>query len=224
MHSPRSHFDFSPAIGTPVTLQMASGGQHRFTATLFGALPGASILVHLAPGVLARTELKEDDGLVARCLVGREIVGFRTAVLQVCAQPYAYLHLSYPDDVQRVEIRKNERVPVSIPAQVHASGASAISATLVDLSASGAQLLAPDALGAVDDRIEFTVELSFAGASRELRIAAVIRNVTRSARSNSDEPQHRHGVQFDALKQEDMLLLLGHLYEANALRKRNAEA
>ena len=58
--------------------------------------------------------------------VGREIVGFRTAVLQVCAQPYAYLHLSYPDDVQRVEIRKNERVPVSIPAQVHASGASAI--------------------------------------------------------------------------------------------------
>ncbi|MCW5621515.1 MAG: flagellar brake protein [Burkholderiales bacterium] len=216
MSSP-SDLQFVSAIGTPVTLQMLTGGRHRFTATIFGVLDQASVLVHLAAATLARVQLREEDGLVARCLIGRQVYGFKSSVLRICFQPYPYLHLAYPHDVECVELRKSERVVVSLPVQVIAKQGS-YNAHLIDLSASGAQVTCDQVLGEVGDELKLAFTLTFAGVSRELMCAGLVRNISKGL--SVDSAQHTHGVEFLSLSQEDIQFLLGYLYETLAHGRR----
>jgi len=196
---------------------MLTGGRHRFAATIFGVLDQASVLVHAPVATLTRAQLHEEDALIARCLIGRQICGFKTAVLRICFQPYSYLHLAYPHDVECVELRKSERVAVSLPVQV-VTKQGACPALIVDLSASGAQITAEQSLGEMGDELKLAFALTFASVTREIACSGIVRNVTSGP--PTDQPQHGHGVEFLPLPQEDMQILLGHLYETLALSRR----
>jgi c-di-GMP-binding flagellar brake protein YcgR len=202
------------AIGTPLNLQVLpdrSGA--RLSARVLGMCEGESIIAHVPGATFTPIELRPDDEVAVRCLEGRAVYGFKTAVIRVCTSPYPYFHLAWPSVISRAEVRQSERVSVAIPVEVKSASGAAMRAELRDLSGSGALLVAPAALGADGDSIELAFELNLNEFKRTLQIRASIRSAADLPPAAGDELRHRCGVQFLDLSQDDKLFLLGFVYE-----------
>ena len=79
-------------------------------------------------------------------MAAREIHGFTTWVKKVSAEPFPYLHLGYPRDIERVPIRKEERVSADLPAKYQSvtEAKEADEARIVNLSAVGRNMKSDD--------------------------------------------------------------------------------
>ena len=134
-------------IGDTLQMQfLTSVGDERHYVKVMGYAVDKSVLV-TAPRVNGRQlEVREGEKIVARLMVGNDIVGFTGKVLRVCSNPYRYLHLSYPKDMQAITVRKALRVNISMIASLRSSlengdfnhDAVPRSITIVDLSTTGA--------------------------------------------------------------------------------------
>jgi c-di-GMP-binding flagellar brake protein YcgR len=198
------------AIGTPLNIQVqADSGGARLNARVLGMLEGASIIAHLlAPG-----PLRVGDKVSVRCLEGRSISGFRSTVIEICSSPYAHFHLSYPNQLERVEVRQSERVSVAIPVTVHTADGVGVTAEVRDLSASGALLVASAAVGKAGDHVDFDLPLVSGQTNRTLPMKASVRNAGALSHSLGSAPRYRCGLQFIELADADRLFLLGFVYE-----------
>jgi len=167
------------AIGTPLNIQVqADNGGTRLNARVLGMLEGASIIAHLlAPG-----PLRVGDKVSVRCLEGRSISGFRSTVIEICSSPYAHFHLSYPNQLERVEVRQSERVSVAIPVTVHTADGVGVTAEVRDLSASGISLSSP-----VPIEVGSTIEVSMYSPEHVWRgQVSVVRCLYRQSRTGFD--------------------------------------
>lgn len=90
--------------------------QHE--GTLFGAVPGR----YLIAGGFEGAEFKEGDELVVKMTIAGHGIGFWAKVEErIDGKEKLYL-LSYPRQVEQLNLRKAERLNVKIPAEVRLSG------------------------------------------------------------------------------------------------------
>jgi len=197
-------------VGLSLNLQiLGDRSGNRIQAKILGYKLGESLIAEVPGAALLPISLRLGDEVVARCLVGRHMLGFKCTVLRVCISPYLYFHLTYPSQVEHTEVRQAERVVVAIPVQVITPVGEACEAEIRDISAAGAMLAASRSLGEVGEAVKLCFDLSFAQVARTLALAAVIRNVT----PVQNGPHYRTGVQFKDMAEEDMLFLLSSVYE-----------
>jgi c-di-GMP-binding flagellar brake protein YcgR len=202
------------AIGTPVNLQLASDRTgNRLTGRVLGMYEGESIMVHLPATASIPVALKVGDELALRCMEGRTAVAFKAAVLEVCASPYPYFHVTYPATYQREEVRQTERVATAIPTTVTTASGDVVKPEIRDISASGALLVGSAIPGTPGEPLTVSFPLSLGELRRELRLRAVIRNAAPLANSPGSQPRYRCGIQFLDLTESDKLYLLGYVYE-----------
>jgi c-di-GMP-binding flagellar brake protein YcgR len=65
------------------------------------------------------SRLAQNNQVVGQVIVDGVAYGFRSQVTNRVTRPAPLLFLSYPDSVERVALRSDERVRVSLPAQIH---------------------------------------------------------------------------------------------------------
>jgi len=197
-------------IGTPLTIHTVGNARGTpLTAQVLGMLEGASIIAHLLGG----GKLQLGSRLSVRCLEGKSIFGFTSTVIEMCSSPYPHFHLSYPSELDRIEVRQSERVPVAIPVTVHNAAGGSVDAEVRDLSASGALLIGPAATGNPGERVEFELPLVSGPMTRTLSVKASVRNAAALSQTPGSAPRYRSGLQFVELSAEDRLFLLGFVYE-----------
>ncbi len=206
-------------VGETLQLQTRDGeDSRRLQVKLVGYMPGASLLV-TTPTVGGKTMImREGQPFVVRMLSGKRIVGFTTTILRSCARPFPYLHLAYPQEVEQITVRQAERVRVKLFASLsnpnpEFPSAKPRSATIVDISTSGALMVAAEQLGAVGDAVTVRCALKIGGKEKLLSLPALIRSIYSGQNEEYGGGCYYHGLEFAATDEQDVFALHGFVYE-----------
>jgi c-di-GMP-binding flagellar brake protein YcgR len=167
------HADLKLQVGEAIYLQSRdSEVGRRLQVKVIGYLPGHSLVV-TTPRVKDKVMImREGQPFVVRVMVGNRIVGFTTTLLRSCARPYPYLHLSYPEEMEQITVRKAQRVSVKLFTALKNDNPDfqfekPRPATIVDISTSGALMVCAEQLGEVGDKVLLNCALKIADAGLE---------------------------------------------------------
>ncbi len=192
--------------------------RERFTVKVIGFLRGASLLVSMpitANGL--RLQLMEKEKLVMRSFSGQNAFGFACTIERICKIPYEYMHLSFPDNIQGIMIRKAPRVRTRIIAAVQDSKTGAekqISALISDISANGVSLEARQTLGDKGDVVNLAFRVQLHNIDAYLSLKGIIRAVfTVDPADHSKDALIRHGIEFQDMQANDSVILQSLIYQ-----------
>jgi c-di-GMP-binding flagellar brake protein YcgR len=208
------HIDLHLTIGTVLNLQnLSDKNGTRLQVRVLGYLDGRSILAAMPGGALLPVDLRAGDEMAVRYLMGRSVCGFRSRVLRVCTLPFPYFHLDYPTEVQRMDVRRSERVQVALAGKCEIAGGHSVPVEIRDLSSTGAMLSASEKLGAVSDNVRVSFELTFGEITRQLSVTTSIRNAVPTERNDGGGHVFRYGIQFQDLSEADRIFVRGFVFE-----------
>ena len=187
----------------------------RSLVKVIGFLKGASLLVTAPTTVNA--QLIGGKKVVMRSFSGQNAFGFSCSIERVCKVPYEYLHLSFPEVIEGIVVRKAPRIKTRIIAAVqdHKSGATEqVSALISDISANGASLDAKQSLGDRGDILNLAFRVPLHNIDAYLSVKGAIRAVLGS--DTADAPKSdliRHGIEFQELQPHDSVVLQSMIYQ-----------
>jgi len=211
--------DLKIQVGEPLQLQPRDGGDsRRLHVNLIGYLAGTSLLVTTPMTADKIMIIREGQPFVVRVMVGNRIVGFTTTVLRTCSRPFPYLHLSYPEEMEQITVRQAQRVRVKLFASLKNSNPDfqfdkPKSATIVDLSTSGALLVSSEQLGETEDKVTVNCAVKIADTEKLLTLPAIIRNVHIEPSEEHGEHSFYHGLELKLKTEQDKFALHGFVYE-----------
>lgn len=203
--------------GDALQLQpMVEGPQERLTVRIIGVMKPKSVLV-TAPMIDGKLIFVRDgQPFLVRAFSGLNVCAFKSKVLKVHHAPFPYLHLSYPDSVQLMRIRKAVRARVQIITAIYdQEGGRQIGAgRIVDLSVGGARIHSPSRL---DDVLGRAIHVAFKIRLDDIEEIVEARAIVRSVGEEEDDEEGRKvaalGVQFESLEQKERLLIMNLVYQ-----------
>lgn len=201
--------------GDTLQLQPLQEGQvERWTVRVIGQLKPKSLLVS-APMVDGKLIfIKDGQSYLVRAFSGLNVCAFKARVLKSQLQPFPYLHLSWPDGVQAMRIRKAMRAPASIIVAVHESedGRQTGAGRIVDISVGGAKLLSPATLGYKDDTRWLSFKVRLGDMEEYVKTPAIIR-MSGEETDEQGKVMKGYGVQFGELNQAQRLIIMNLVYQ-----------
>lgn len=211
--------DLQLNVGDIVQLQFAlDETQRKHPTKVIGYLQGKSLLV-TTPRIDGKVMLvREGQPVVVRMLSRNSVYAFNTQVLATSLKPFAYLHLSYPQAIEKIVVRKAMRVAADLETNISCVSADDPKANVQtkgrirDVSTTGALVIAAQSLGEAGDLLTLTLRIPVAGVQKYLKISAVIRS-RREVPQESGGTDWQHGVEFQLLEEMDNILLHGFVYE-----------
>ena len=211
--------DLKVQVGESLQLQTRDGeDSRRMHVKLVGYLPGISLLV-TTPRVADKVMIiREGQPFVVRMMLGNRVVGFATTVLRSCSRPFPYLHLSYPEEMQQITVRKAQRVRVKLFASLKNANPDfqvdkPRPATIVDISTSGVLMVSSEQLGELGDQVSVTCAVKIGGVEKLLSLSAMIRNVHIERSEEHGEHSYYHGLELNLKEPQDIFALHGYVYE-----------
>jgi len=208
--------DMKLIYGYPLQLQISnSAGQpERFSCRLIGCLPGRSILLSVPKLAGKLVRFRSGQKVIARLMVDNGIGIFASIVETQTVDPYPILHISYPDSVGFKGIRGATRVGIDQPVEVNnltIISDKTISASVVDVSVTGARIESMQAFGEIGNKIQITMNVGIANIVRELTLDAVIRSCG-DVDPQSPDGGIAYGVEFVEADEDKRLLLYAYVY------------
>jgi c-di-GMP-binding flagellar brake protein YcgR len=199
------------------TLQLQplmEGQTERFTVRVIGMMKPKSVLV-TAPMLDGRLIFVRDgQTYLVRAFSGLNVCAFKARVLKSQLQPFPYLHLSYPDSVQAMRIRKAMRAPVGIIVAVHDSeeGRQTGSGKLMDISVGGAKLFSSGNLGDKDRALWLSFKVKLGDMEEYVKTPAIIRSIGEEE-DDQGKLMKVFGMQFGELTQAQRLIIMNLVYQ-----------
>jgi hypothetical protein len=194
-------------------------GSERFLVRVIGYVRDVSLLTTMpitANGL--RLQLMEGEKVVMRSFSGQNAFAFACTIDRICKLPFEYLHLSFPDVIEGVVIRKAPRVKSRIIAAVQNASSrdpgEQISALISNISANGAALDARRALGDKGDILNMAFRVNLHKIDAFLSIKGAIRAVLSGETADITDPEiTRYGIEFQSLQPNDMVILQSMIYQ-----------
>lgn len=215
MSTAREDVELELQVGDTLQLQFV-GDERRYNARVIGYLSNQSLVVTTPRRDNKVMLIREAQPVVVRTLSGNSVYAFTTQVLCSCSKPYAYLHLGYPKQLERIVVRKAQRARaeqiISVLAGHEGRDADPKSAVMVDISTTGSLLRSTAPLGEVGAAIRLSTRVNIAAMQAHLAIPSAIRNV-REERGADGRTLYYTGVEFQAREQQDLILLHAFVYE-----------
>lgn len=201
--------------GDALQLQpMVEGQQERLTVHIIGVMKPKSVLV-TAPMIDGKLIfVREAQPFLVRAFSGLNVCAFKSRVLKAQHTPFPYLHLSYPDVVQIMRIRKAVRARVQVITAIYdREGGRQIGAgRIVDLSVGGAKIQSPSAIGAKDQEVFLAFKVKLDDMEEIIETAAVVRAITQEDDEDGCKVTAL-GVQFGELQPQQRLLIMNLVYQ-----------
>ena len=193
--------------------------RERFSVKVIGYLRGASLLVTVpitANGL--RLQLMEKEKVVMRSFSGQNAFGFACTIEKIIRIPFEYMHLSFPDNIQGIKIRKAPRIKTRIIATVHLgqpSKSTQRSALISDISANGVSLEAKQPLGEKGDILRLAFRVQLHNVDAYLSVKGIIRAVLGEAVLADGQMAGflRFGIEFQDLQANDSVVLQSMVYQ-----------
>jgi len=158
--------------------------------------------------------IKDGQTYLVRAFSGLNVCAFKTKVLKSQLQPFPYLHLSWPDGVQAMRIRKAMRAPASIIVAVQESeeGRQTGAGRIVDISVGGAKILSPNALGYKDQHLWLSFKVRLGDMEEYVKTPAIIRAVGEET-DDQGKVMKSFGIQFGELQPAQRLIIMNLVYQ-----------
>ncbi len=214
-----SFSDMRLKIGDRLQIQPpAQLTQERFTVRLIGYLDGQTLLVTPPYANGLRLPLQENENVVIRYFSGQNAFGFSTTIEKIQKLPFEYFHLSFPQTVKGMIIRKAPRVKTRVISSVTNPGEQAgpppKSALIANISATGALVDSRQPLGDKGNVIRLTFRVHLHNVDALLNVNAVIRAIFEDETPDPDKPSYvHHGVEFQDLQPNDSVILQILIYQ-----------
>lgn len=183
-------------IGDTLQLQSQDEFKSRYYVNLVGYLKGKSVIVTTPTSDGKVMLIREGQGFVVRMFSGKSVYAYVATVFKVLNTPYPHLHLTYPNEVRGLVIRKKVRAKVNLIAAVKNSHGAAAAASVVNISTGGALVLSKAALGEKDENIDISVRVQVNETDQTITVPAVIKSVFKGAAVEGEPAMYNHGVQF----------------------------
>ena len=205
-------------VGSRLQLQITSEPNlERHFAKYLGHIKGVSLLVSTPLVDDKVLFMREGQTLILRAFTGKTAFGCNASVMRTCNAPIPYLHLSYPKQLQGVEIRSSKRLAVNLAATVQVldgTDTASVDCLIVNVSPSGALIAATQAFGKIGDTIQVAFRIQLGPIDGEIKTQGIVRSLTPVVDAAHDhQPSIHHGVQFKQLQQPDILLLHSLAYQ-----------
>jgi hypothetical protein len=193
--------------------------RERFSVKVIGYLRGASLLVTApitANGL--RLQLMENEKVVMRSFSGQNAFGFACTIMRIIKIPYEYMHLSFPDTIQGIMVRKAPRIKTRIIATVQSNDSSTakkVSVLISDVSANGASLESKQPLGGKGDILFLSFRVQLHNVDAYLSVKGIIRAILSGDASPEIQQTGniRHGIEFLDLQPNDSVVLQSMIYQ-----------
>lgn len=193
--------------------------RERFQVKVLGFWRGISLIVSTpltAKGL--RLQLLEGETVVMRSFTGQNAFAFVSTIMRICKTPCEYMHLSFPEIIHGVVIRKVPRVRVRLIAIVQNSNSDSsrehISALISDISANGVGLDTKQLLGRKGDVINLSFRVNLHKVDARLSVKGLIRAILTGDAADPSHPELiRHGIEFCDLKPNDQVILQSMIYQ-----------
>lgn len=124
--------------GTRISLKFQCS-DHKYDALLVGIRLYDYLVVEQRLSQALYQSLQDNPLVIAQHAGSGMVQGFRSAVIARTSKPAPILFLSYPETIERIVLRSDERVQVSVPGMLHGEhGDHEVMVT--DLTSSGCRL------------------------------------------------------------------------------------
>ena len=204
------------SIGNTLQLQFSPDNtEDRYYVKFIGFLENKSIVVTTPRKDGSALKIAPGQKFIVRMISGNTAQGFTSSALYSTTIPYPHLHLTYPEDLESITVRKAERVNckliVTVQNEEHdRSLGDGKSASMQDISTAGSQIFTLEPMGDKGDTITISSKVNVAGIEQYLTISGIIRRVIYPKEEGG---QFEYGVEFTLLEDNDKLLLHGFVYE-----------
>jgi hypothetical protein len=192
-------------------------GLDKLPVRVLGYLRGSSLMVTTPfTPTGQRLQLIENETVIMRSFSGQNAFAFACNVVRICRLPYEYLHLSFPENIQGMMIRKAPRIKTRIIAAVHDSHSGPdkqTSALISDISAKGVSLDSKQQLGEKGEILNIAFRVQLHNVEAFLALKGIIRAVIKNAEPDSKSPPVRHGIEFQDLHSNDSVVLQSMIYQ-----------
>jgi hypothetical protein len=189
----------------------------RFLVKVIGFLKGASLLITGPATAAVNAQLIAGKKVVMRSFSGQNAFGFSSCIERVCKVPYEYMHLSFPDIIEGIVVRKTPRVRTRIIVAVQntkSGSAEQVSALISDISANGVSLDAKQPLGGKGDILSLAFRVPLHNIEAYLSVKGAIRAViSGDTIDTSKSDLIRHGIEFQELQPNDSVILQSMIYQ-----------
>lgn len=200
------------SFGDTLQIQIGDNAQQRYPVKFIGINPTASVIVS-AP-ITGKDKIffvREGQAVTLRFVVKNVVSGFTTRVMLTRGQPYPYLHLEIPKEVQTVEVRKEIRVETDLNSTVinktHSS--PALTAKMLNLSCSGGRIESKAKVALMGNMLNITMPLLIDHFERIVTMDCLVTYV------KEDEKNHSflYGVNIESIDSDDSVFLRGFIYQ-----------
>jgi len=166
--------------------------------------------------------LREGQQFIVRLLSGKQIIGFDSEVTKVYNNPFPYVHLKPPREIQQQVVRNAYRVSLNLIATVYAverdeesselnKPSCTFAAKLSNMSTTGCQFKVLKKLPETNKEVILSTKVTLVEQSRMLQLNAIIRSYRNLEINN--KKWHVYGVEFVEVNDNTRLLLNCFVYE-----------
>ena len=198
--------------GDMLQIQIGDNVEQRYPVKFIGINPSASVIVS-AP-ITGKDKIyfvREGQNVTLRFVVKNVVSGFSTRVMLTRGQPYPYLHLEIPKEVQTVEVRKEVRVDTDIDATVinKTHNSPALTSKMINLSCSGGRLESTTKLALMDNLLNITLPLVIDSVEKIVTMNCLVTYLKEDEENNL----FSYGVNIEQIDEDDSVFLRGYVYQ-----------
>lgn len=192
--------------------------KERFVVKLIGYVEKVSLLVTPPMDKGLSLPLLEGENLIMRVFSSQNAFGFASTIKRVCKSPFEYLHLSFPEEVQGMMIRRAPRIKTKIVATAAPdtqNGEAGVSPAIIsNLSANGALLDSRKGLAEKGGKLKVSFRVNLHNIDALLQVNAVVRAVfTDEVVDGNGAKLIHHGLEFVNLQPNDSVVLQSMIYQ-----------
>jgi hypothetical protein len=215
--------DLKLNYGYPLQLQTtnAVGQAERYSCRLIGCLPGRSILLSVPKVGGKLMKFRSSQKLVVRLMVDNGIGIFASVVETQTQDPYAILHISYPENVSFKGIRSATRVVQNLPVEitnVTRSDRPSLAGVMADISISGTRIELANDIADIGESLELRMLAEIRDVKREMILVGIVRSRVEPTENQNEDVSICYGVEFGQQTEEQRLLMYAYVFNQMALQ------
>ena len=194
----------------------------RFHVRVIGLQGGRNLIISAPMSDGNLLMLREGQQFVVRSLAGKQVLGFISEVVKCYMNPYPYVHLRTPGQIEQYDVRNAYRVDVELIAAVSPladdddaaqQSQYSLPGVVLNISTTGCLLKAMQALDEDINRLSLSLRVDVAEHQRTMQIAARICSRRECSSQEDDVVDYHYGLEFEDMEDDRRLMLYCFVYE-----------
>lgn len=202
-------------IGDTIQLQSINPDSKgaRYYVKLIGYVKSKSLLVTTPVVNGSALLMREGQGFIVRLFSGKSVYAFTSHIIRPVNLPFPYLHLTYPQSVKGMVVRKGSRANVNLACTVTNAEGITLNAVIANISTGGALLVCRDEICERNAEIVVKFTAAVDGIEQPLHIRSIVRSINTIDDIEGKEGQFGHGLQFVEIPQKEQVALSAFVYQ-----------